>query len=169
MRGDIWLILGGARSGKTRRGLAIASAYAPRTYIATAEARDDEMRERIARHRVERDAVWQTVEAPIDLCGALCKADRPDSVIMIDCLTLWLSNLMEKNAALEDETAKLVETLPSISAAVVVVSNEVGLGIVPEHALARAFRDAQGRLNQIVAAAADHVELMVAGLPLIVK
>jgi adenosylcobinamide kinase/adenosylcobinamide-phosphate guanylyltransferase len=169
VRGGVWFVLGGARSGKTRRGLAIASGYASRTYIATAEARDDEMRERIARHRAERDAVWQTIEAPIDLCGALRTADRLDSVIMIDCLTLWLSNLMEKNAALEDETAKFVEVLSSISAAIVVVSNEVGLGIVPEHALARAFRDAQGRLNQAVAAAADHVELMVAGLPLIVK
>lgn len=169
MRGGVWLILGGARSGKTRRGLAIAGAYASRTYLATAEARDDEMRERIARHRAERDAVWQTIEAPVDLYGALREADRPDSVIMIDCLTLWLSNLMEKNAALEDETAKLVEVLSSLSATIIVVSNEVGLGIVPEHALARAFRDAQGRLNQAVAAAADHVELMVAGLPLIVK
>lgn len=169
VKGDTWLILGGARSGKTRRALAIANAYASRTYIATAEARDGEMRERIARHRAERDETWHTIEVPLDLCGALRKADREGGIIVVDCLTLWLSNLTEKGAAVEDETAKLIDVLSSMSAAVVVISNEVGFGIVPDNALSRAFRDAQGRLNQAVAAAADHVELTVAGLPLVLK
>ena len=169
VKGGVWLILGGARSGKTLRGLAIGSAYTSRIFIATAEARDDEMHARIARHRAERDTTWKTIEAPLDLCGALRKADRLDGVIVVDCLTLWLSNLMERNASLEDEIANLIEALSSTSAAVIIISNEVGFGIVPDNALSRAFRDAQGRLNQAIAAAADHVELVVAGLPLVLK
>jgi adenosylcobinamide kinase/adenosylcobinamide-phosphate guanylyltransferase len=165
----VWLILGGARSGKTTRGLAIAGAFAPHTYIATAEARDDEMRDRIARHRAERGSDWTTREVPLDLCSALSEADGPGRGILVDCLTLWLSNLMEAGRPLEDETRALVQTLSGLSANVVLVSNEVGFGIVPANALARAFRDAQGRLNQAVAAAAHHVELMVAGLPLKIK
>jgi adenosylcobinamide kinase/adenosylcobinamide-phosphate guanylyltransferase len=164
-----WLILGGARSGKTTRGLGIVGAFTPRTYIATAEARDDEMRDRIARHRAERDTGWTTLETPLDLCDALRRADGQGSGILVDCLTLWLSNLVEAGRPLEQETQNLIATLAGLRAATVFVSNEVGFGIVPDNALARAFRDAQGRLNQAIAAAVDHVELMVAGLPLTLK
>jgi adenosylcobinamide kinase / adenosylcobinamide-phosphate guanylyltransferase len=167
--GEVWLILGGARSGKTRRGLAVAASRSCRTYIATAETRDDEMRARIARHRTERDAGWKTVEAPLDLCGALRDADDPGAAIVVDCLTLWLSNLIERERSMEAETNMLTETLAALSATVILISNEVGSGIVPANALSRRFRDAQGWLNQAVAAAADHVELMVAGLPLKLK
>src|SRR5271168_2995529 len=105
------LILGGARSGKTTRGLGIVGAFTPRTYIATAEARDGEMRDRIARHRAERDEGWTTLEAPLDLCNALRKADGQGSGILVDCLTLWLSNLMEVGRPLEQETHDLIATL----------------------------------------------------------
>jgi adenosylcobinamide kinase / adenosylcobinamide-phosphate guanylyltransferase len=164
-----WLILGGARSGKTRRALALAGGFAAPVYIATAEARDGEMQERIARHRAERGAEWVTIEAPLDLCGALHQADAPGKAILVDCLTLWLSNLMEMGLSPEDETAKLIQAIAALSATVVLVSNEVGLGIVPDNGLARCFRDAQGRLNQAIAAVADHVEMIVAGLPLTIK
>lgn len=169
MTGNVWLILGGARSGKTRRGLALAESYPSRIYIATAEARDVEMQERIAHHRAERGVDWRTVEAPLDLCGALRRADGSDAAILVDCLTLWLSNLMEQGRAVEAETAMLAETLSALSASVILVSNEVGLGIVPDNAVTRKFRDAQGRLNQAIATVAGHVELIVAGLPLKIK
>ncbi len=167
--GKSWLILGGARSGKTRLALAIAGNFSTPVYIATAEARDAEMRDRIARHRAERAPEWTTVEAPLDLCGALRSADAPGKAILVDCLTLWLSNLMEAGLPPEDEARKLVQTIAGLSAAIIMVSNETGLGIVPDNALARAFRDEQGRLNQIMAAACNHVELIVAGLPLAIK
>jgi len=167
--GEVWLILGGARSGKTRRGLAIAGGYPSRVYIATAEARDAEMQARIAHHRAERGVEWKTVEVPLDLCEALRNADGAGTVVLVDCLTLWLSNLVERERSVEAETALLAETLCALSATVILISNEVGLGIVPDNALARKFRDAQGRLNQAIAALADHVELVVAGLPLKIK
>jgi adenosylcobinamide kinase/adenosylcobinamide-phosphate guanylyltransferase len=167
--GKTWLILGGARCGKTRRALGIVGGFAEPVYVATAEARDGEMKDRITRHRAERGPEWTTVEAPLGLCGALRKADAPGKAILVDCLTLWLSNLMEAGLSPENETVKLIQTIQALSATVVLVSNEVGLGIVPDNALARAFRDAQGRLNQSVAAAVDHVELIVAGLPLVIK
>ncbi len=166
---EVWLVLGGARSGKTTRALAIAGQYQNPIYVATAEARDGEMQDRIARHRAERGPQWTTVEAPFDLCAALKAADGKRKAILVDCLTLWLSNLMEAGRSPEEEAQTLVATLSGLTAVVVLVSNEVGLGIVPDNALARAFRDAQGRLNQTVAAAADHVELIVAGLPLTIK
>lgn len=169
MSRDVWLILGGARSGKTRRGLALSSGYAARIFIATAEARDGEMQERIAHHRTKRGGGWRTIEAPLDLCGALRNADSAGTAILVDCLTLWLSNLMERGRSIETETALLSETLSTLSTTVILISNEVGWGIVPDNALARRFRDAQGRLNQAIAALADHVELMVAGLPLKIK
>ncbi len=167
--GTSWLIFGGARSGKTRRGLAIAGAHAPCTYIATAEARDDEMRQRIVLHRAERGLSWSTVEVPLDLAAALKTADGPTRGILVDCLTLWLSNLFEAGLSVEEETQRLIETVSGLAATTVFISNEVGLGVVPDNALARSFRDAQGRLNQSMAAAVSHVELMVAGLPLTLK
>ena len=163
------LVLGGARSGK--------SGYAERllgdsgqgcVYIATAEAWDDEMRQRIARHRADRPPEWETVEAPLDLPQALdgLPAGRP---VLIDCLTLWLSNVMLAERDVAAETDALLGALARTAAPVVCVSNEVGLGIVPDNALARRFRDAQGTVNQRVAARADRVVLMTAGLPLVLK
>ncbi len=165
----VWLVLGGARSGKTARALHLVKPYAPRTYIATGEARDEEMRARIARHRADRGPGFLTVEEPLDIVSALKHADGRGAGVVVDCLTLWLSNLMERGQSPEDETRKLVNCFRALQATVVLISNEVGSGIVPENALARAFRDEQGRLNQTVAAAADRAELVVAGLPLHLK
>lgn len=164
-----WLILGGARSGKTRRALAIAEGFAERIYIATAEALDDEMADRIARHREERGAGWVTVEAPLDLPAAIGAITSPDAVCVVDCLTLWLSNLMAAGRDICADCAALCAAVVSAQCAVVLVSNEVGLGLVPETPLGRAFRDHQGRLNQQVAAVAGQVEFVAAGLPLRLK
>jgi len=163
------LILGGARSGKTARALARAeAAAAARVYVATAEAWDDEMAARIARHKAERGAGWRTVEAPLDLPGALACVGA-DEAVLIDCLTLWLSNLMGAQRDPEAETAALIEAVAACPARVFLVSNEVGLGLVPETPLGRAFRDRQGWLNQRVAAAAGRVTFVAAGLPLTLK
>jgi adenosylcobinamide kinase/adenosylcobinamide-phosphate guanylyltransferase len=166
------LVLGGARSGKSRfaEGLVRAAAGArPPCYIATAQAWDDEMAARIARHRADRAGQgWVTVEAPHDLAAALA-AQPAGAAVLIDCLTLWLTNRMLAGADLEADSAALVAALSAHPAPVVAVSNEVGLGIVPENALARAFRDAAGRLHQDIAVRADRVALVVAGLPMWVK
>jgi len=162
------LVLGGARSGKSRHAESIVMKVTPPwIYVATAASGDDEMAARIAAHRARRSTDWRTVEAPRDLAGAL--AGICDGAVLVDCLTLWLSNLMLADADIDAETARLETALASIGAPVVLVSNEVGSGIVPDNALARRFRDAQGRLNQRMAARADRVVLMVAGLPLVVK
>ena len=172
------VVLGGARSGKTRHALALAEAAAPaRAYVATAEAWDDEMAERIRRHQDERDATWTTHEAPLDLVAAIATitaAADGTVAIVVDCLTLWISNLMHHGGDVDDVTARLVHASLQFAAAdhphrLIFVSNEVGLGIVPENAMARAFRDHQGRVNQAVAAAADRAIFIVAGLPLILK
>ena len=163
------LVLGGARSGKSRRAEELIAEYAPPwTYIATAEALDDEMRERIAAHRARRDARWQTIEAPHALADAVRQvpADRP---LLIDCVTLWLSNRLLADADLEREVPALLDALAGRSGATIVVSNEVGLGIVPDNALARRFRDAAGVANQGIAARADRVEFIAAGLALRLK
>ena len=136
-------------------------------YVATAEALDDEMRARIAAHRAQRGGGWRTVETPLDLPGALQGAGR--APVLVDCLTLWLSNLMLGGHEQSAACIALEAALDARAAPTVLVSNEVGLGIVPEHALARAFRDEAGRLHQRMAARADAVVLMVAGLPLVVK
>ena len=163
----ITLILGGARSGKTAHALAAAEASGRGlVMIATAEALDAEMEERIARHRAERGPRWRTLEAPLDLAAALAHVSAEETAV-VDCLTLWVSNLMHADRDLEAETARLIAALPGRD--VVLVSNEVGLGIVPDNALARRFRDAAGRLNQQVAAAADRVVFVAAGLPLTLK
>jgi adenosyl cobinamide kinase/adenosyl cobinamide phosphate guanylyltransferase len=161
-------VIGGARSGKSRyaEGL-IATLPPPWTYVATAEALDAEMAERIGAHRARRGAQWRTIEAPRDLAAALMESATTPA--LVDCLTLWLSNLMLANADIEAETARLEDALMAARAPVVLVANEVGSGIVPEHALGRRFRDLQGALNQRMAARADRVVLMVAGLPLTVK
>ena len=163
------LVLGGARSGKSRyaESLVVASPP-PWTYIATAEAGDSEMAERIAGHRGRRGDDWRTVEAPHDLPSALA-AEAIDSPALVDCLTLWLSNRMLADTDVEAEIARLEAALDVRRGPVVLVSNEVGFGIVPDNALARRFRDLQGCLNQRVAARADRVVLMVAGIPVVVK
>ena len=166
---QLTLVLGGARSGKSRYAESLVTACPPPwTYIATAELLDDEMRARIAEHRARRGADWRTIEAPRDLAEAL-QRNSAGGAVLVDCLTLWLTNRMLADADVEAESARLEIVLSGLSAPRVVVSNEVGLGIVPDNALARRFRDAQGRLNQRIAARADRVVLMVAGLPLVVK
>ena len=163
------LVLGGARSGKSRYAETVAmSSPPPWAYLATAEALDDEMAARISEHRNRRGAQWQTIEAPLDLAGAL--AGAPLSVtILVDCLTLWLSNLMLADSDIDGEIERLERVMAARNAPVVLVSNEVGSGIVPNNAQARRFRDLQGRLNQRIAARADRVVLVVAGLPMFVK
>lgn len=161
------MILGGARSGKTTHALRLAEATpGGLVMIATAEALDAEMAERIARHRAERGPRWRTIEAPLDLAGALAEVG-PGETAVVDCLTLWLSNLMFAEQDVEQETEILITALAGHD--VVLVSNEVGLGIVPDNALARRFRDEAGRLNQRIAAAADRVLFVAAGLPLVLK
>ncbi|MDT8856552.1 bifunctional adenosylcobinamide kinase/adenosylcobinamide-phosphate guanylyltransferase [Paracoccaceae bacterium Fryx2] len=162
-------VIGGARSGKSRIGEALVTATGRRRiYIATAEAWDDEMRARISEHRCDRGGGWQTVEAPRDLCGALSQAPAT-ACILVDCATLWLTNHMLAEADLDAETDRLLAALAACAAPVVMVSNEVGWSIVPDNALARRFRDAQGRLNQRLAAQAGLVLAVMAGLPLVLK
>ena len=168
MSGRSVLILGGARSGKTRRALRLGEPFAERVYIATAEPLDAEMGDRIDRHQRERGAAWTTVEAPIDLPGAIA-AVPAGAAGVVDCLTLWLSNLMHAGCDVEAATDALLEATLACPATLFIVSNEVDLGLVPETALGRAFRDAQGRLNQTVAAAATEVEFIAAGLPIRLK
>jgi adenosylcobinamide kinase / adenosylcobinamide-phosphate guanylyltransferase len=164
------LILGGARSGKSSRAQALAEAASPkRLFVATAEALDDEMTARIARHQADRSAGWRTFEAPLDLAPVIAQAAGRDEFILIDCLTLWLSNLFHHKRDVEAEIDALCAALRSSHAQIALVSNEIGLGLVPETPLGRAFRDAQGRLNQKVAAVCDEVEFVAAGLPLRLK
>jgi adenosylcobinamide kinase / adenosylcobinamide-phosphate guanylyltransferase len=163
------LILGGARSGKSRYAERLIETFPPPwIYIATAEAEDAEMAERIADHKARRGAQWQTVEASRALAEALAAAP-PGAAVLIDCLTLWLSNLMASGSDIDASTRALKEVLAKRTGPTVMVSNEVGLGIVPDNALARRFRDLQGRLNQDLAAEALRVVMMVAGLPVPVK
>jgi adenosylcobinamide kinase / adenosylcobinamide-phosphate guanylyltransferase len=162
-------VLGGARSGKSRYGESLIMREPPPwTYVATAEALDNEMTQRIAAHRARRSGDWHTLEAPHDLPAALAALPRA-AVVLVDCLTLWLSNLLLAGSDIEAETARLDRVLREMRGRVVLIANEVGFGIVPENALARRFRDLQGALNQRIAARADQVVLVVAGLPLFVK
>ena len=161
------LVLGGARSGKSRYAESLMAALPPPwIYLATAEARDAEMAERIAAHRTRRGTGWQTVEEPHDVASVLA-AD--EGAILVDCMTLWLSNRMLAGADMDAEIAALEAALDGHLWPAVLVSNEVGFGIVPDNELARRFRDLQGRLNQRLAARADRVVLVVAGLPMVVK
>jgi adenosylcobinamide kinase / adenosylcobinamide-phosphate guanylyltransferase len=165
----IILITGGARSGKSTRAEARAQAFAGQpVYIATAEALDAEMTDRIAKHRARRGSEWQERETPLELVSALHETDG-GGARLVDCLTLWLSNLMHAERDWEKEAKLLAEALGRQKSPVVLVTNEVGLGIVPDNALARRFRDAAGILNQMVARVADEVEFVVAGLPMRVK
>lgn len=165
------LILGGARSGKSRHAQHLAEACdLPVTLIATAQARDAEMAARIARHRAERPAGWQTVEEPLHLAAALQQAAGAELCVLIDCLTLWLLNLLEAGeATFAAERAALLSCLPSPAGEIIIVSNEVGLGIVPMGELSRRFVDEAGWLNQDIARLANRVTFIAAGLPLILK
>lgn len=166
----VTLVLGGARSGKSAYAerLILAAADSA-TYLATAAAGDAEMTARIAHHRARRGAAWTTCEEPFEIAATLVQKAEPDRPILVDCLTLWLSNLMAEARDIAAETQTLLASLPALRGPVVFVSNEVGLGIVPDNALARVFRDHAGRLNQTLAAAADRVVFIAAGLPLILK
>jgi adenosylcobinamide kinase/adenosylcobinamide-phosphate guanylyltransferase len=162
-------LLGGARSGKSAYAEKLATALpAPWTYIATAQAFDDEMAERIALHRARRGEGWSTVDAPLELAQAL-RAVPDGRPVLVDCLTLWFSNHMLADHDLDALSVELESVLSAPRGPWFVVSNEVGLGIVPDSALGRRFRDAQGRLNQRIAALAERVFFMVAGLPMQVK
>ncbi|MEW6386934.1 MAG: bifunctional adenosylcobinamide kinase/adenosylcobinamide-phosphate guanylyltransferase [Thermodesulfobacteriota bacterium] len=167
------LILGGTRSGKSRYALNLAERWPePRLYLATAEAGDAEMAERIARHRRERGGAWDTREVPLELAEALAAAQGKYQVILVDCLTLWLSNLLgqgQEGAALDAALEGLLAALKASATPAVLVSNEVGWGIVPDNPLAREFRDRVGLLHQRLGEVADRVVLLVAGLPLILK
>jgi adenosylcobinamide kinase/adenosylcobinamide-phosphate guanylyltransferase len=166
----VTLILGGARSGKSRFAEQLVAGHpGRRVYLATAEARDAEMAERIRHHRARRGEGWDTVEEPLDLAGALARAAQGGAAVLVDCLTLWLSNLMGVGRDPAAEKSRLVADLPRLGGPVVFVSNEVGLGIVPDNALARSFRDEAGRLHQAMAAAADRVYFVAAGLSLTLK
>lgn len=162
-------VLGAAASGKSAFAERLVSATGrPKTYIATAQAWDEEMRVKIVAHQARRGAGWVTVEAPLDLAGPLA-AIGADEAVLIDCTTLWLSNLMANEADLTNEESRLFHAIGKCAGTVCVVSNEVGAGVVPDNALARRFRAAQGRLNQGLAARAGLVVQVVAGLPLVLK
>ncbi len=165
----IILTTGGARSGKSQRAEARARSFPGQPiYIATAEALDAEMSERIAKHRARRGSDWIEREVPLELAQALVETDGAGARL-VDCLTLWLSNLLHAQRDWSQEFAHLADTLADQRSPVVLVTNEVGFGIVPDNALARAFRDATGIMNQTIAAVADEVELVVAGLPMRLK
>jgi len=165
----ISLIFGGAKSGKSNYAENLAIPYSNKIYIATAEARDEEMQKRIKNHQNQRDNNWHTIEEPVNFIPHLTKSYTENTIILIDCMTIWLSNLMEKSLSITDMTDTLLNNLSSCSADVILVSNELGLSIVPENALARAFRDEQGLLNQKLAKRATNVVFIAAGLPLILK
>lgn len=163
------LVLGGASSGKSRWAEALTESYGlPKHYVATAQAFDDEMRDKIAAHVAQRGPGWTTHEAPLDLPGVLATVPD-DAVLLLDCVSLWLSNQLLAGSDLGAQGAKLIAALRACGGPVVIVSNEVGQGVVPESALGRAFRNAQGRLNQDLAAICDPVVLVTAGLPLALK
>ena len=166
---ELYLVLGGARSGKSRHAETLVEAGPPPwRYIATAEPNDEEMRARIREHRERRGAGWRTVEEPLQI-GAALNDCPPEAPLLVDCLTLWLGNLMLKQRPVEAEIGRLVAALERRRATTVLVSNEVGMGIVPENRLARDFRDAAGALHGELAGRAEHVHFMVAGIPMIVK
>jgi adenosylcobinamide kinase/adenosylcobinamide-phosphate guanylyltransferase len=166
----VTLVLGGARSGKSRYAeRLVEEAAAGGTYCATAEPGDGEMAARIAAHRARRGPFWQTVEVPLELPVAIVKKAAVDRPLLIDCLTLWLSNLLLAGKCIEAETAAFAAALREAVGPVVLVANEVGLGLVPETPLGRRFRDEAGRLNQEIAGLADRVVFIAAGLPLVLK
>lgn len=170
--GKIVFIIGGSKSGKTGFALAQASSHqGKKAYIATAEALDEEMHERIKRHRSERGVLWDTHEEPLNIADVLREIDGQYRAIVIDCLTLWLSNVMHSSADIEHETEKFIDILRNKKKGshIYIVSNEVGTGIVPGNELAREFRDLAGIMNQQVAKASDEVFMVAAGIPIKIK
>ncbi|MBV0933360.1 bifunctional adenosylcobinamide kinase/adenosylcobinamide-phosphate guanylyltransferase [Marinobacterium weihaiense] len=166
----IRLILGGARSGKSRLAEQLARASGREvTYIATAQAHDDEMQARIQRHRDERPAHWQTLEEPLALAATLLARQAPEHCLLIDCLTLWTTNQLLAGADMAAEREALCAALQNARGEILLVSNETGMGVVPMGELSRRFSDEAGWLNQAVAALADQVVLTVAGIPLVIK
>jgi adenosylcobinamide kinase / adenosylcobinamide-phosphate guanylyltransferase len=167
----VTLVLGGARSGKSRYAeRTIEAAAGAGLYLATAEVADAEMAARVAAHRARRGpGWWSTIEEPLEIARVIEAEARPDRPILVDCLTLWLSNLMQAGRDIDAETERLLSALAVARGPVVLVANEVGLGIVPETPLGRAFRDHAGRLNQRVAAAAERVVFVAAGLSMPLK
>ena len=164
------LVLGGQRSGKSRFAeKLVAESGARPFYIATATAGDNEMADRIAAHRHRRGDQWTTIEEPLELAAAIERADGERTAILVDCLSLWLSNLIEVGRQVDEESEALCGVLARVAVPVVIVSNEVGSGIIPANALARRYADALGTLNQSVAASVGRVVFMAAGLPLVVK
>jgi adenosylcobinamide kinase / adenosylcobinamide-phosphate guanylyltransferase len=167
--GRLTLVTGGARSGKSRYAESLITALPPPwVYIATAQAGDAEMAARIAAHQARRGPDWKIIEAPYDLVGAFLSVPAANAVL-VDCLTLWLSNCMLAHANVDEGAGRLAAALTRHPGRIVLVTNEVGSGIVPDNILARQFQDHQGRLNQRIAALADRVVLVVAGLPLALK
>ena len=166
MSGHLMLVLGGARSGKSAYAeVRVMARPGPWTYLATAEPGDGEMAARIGHHQARRGAGWRTLEAPLDLAAALQHKDDAEAVVLVDCLTLWVSNLMAADADIEAAGDQLVALLATLDGFVTFVSNEVGQGIVPDNEMARAFQDHMGRLHQKLAAVADEVVFVTAGLP----
>ncbi|MGC6329261.1 bifunctional adenosylcobinamide kinase/adenosylcobinamide-phosphate guanylyltransferase [Rhizorhabdus sp. FW153] len=164
------LVIGGARSGKSRYAQQRAEATGlRRMFVATAQAFDAEMRDRIDRHRDDRGPDWETVECPLALAEAVTAHAAPDALLLVDCLTLWTSNLILSDADCFAATTLLVEALGQADGPVILVTNEVGLGIVPDNALARRFRDEAGIVNQRIAAAVPEVQLLTAGIALCLK
>jgi len=169
---ELILILGGSRSGKSRKAVELAQPYKRKIFLATGVATDEEMRQRIARHQMERGPDWRTIEEPYEIVQTLDQAMHDFDVILLDCLTFWLSNLLlqeEDKNTIPDELSRLTALLRRREAAFIIVSNEVGMGVVPERSLGRRFRDHAGFANQRIAAIADVVILMVAGHPVQVK
>lgn len=168
----ITLVTGGSRSGKSSYALELAEQYNKKTFIATAQAMDAEMKARISKHREERGESYQTIEEPLEVANAVSSIEDRNSVILLDCLTVWLGNLMF-HLQTEDEQQQRVSgflnLMQSPPCDIIVVTNEVGMGIVPENELSRNFRDAAGHLNQQVAKLADKVIFMVSGIPMIIK
>jgi len=170
---EIILVTGGTRSGKSYTALRLAEGYKSKVFIATAEAFDDEMRLRIAKHKAERGNEWQTIEAPLDLSNAIANVHDSTAVIVVDCLTVWLSNLMYHNESITEDSLPcstlLIALKQSCVARIILVTNEVGMGIVPNHPLGRRFRDIAGRLNQRVGTIANQVIFVVCGQCLVIK
>jgi len=164
------LVLGGARSGKSAYAQRLAEACGPeRLYLATATAGDEEMAARIARHRADRGKGWTTLEEPLEVARALAVEARPGRVIVVDCLTLWLSNLLLAGRDLAPAVAALAHAVDALAGPAILVTNEVGMGLVPDHRIGRDFRDWQGRANREIGAACDAVIFVAAGLPLQLK
>lgn len=166
---DVTLVLGGARAGKSAFAEGLAQAWERRVYLATAVATDDEMTARIASHQARRGSGWRTVEEPLELSEAVRRESALGTGLLVECLTVWLGNLMHHGRDVDPACQALLESLGAAVGPVVLVANEVGLGIVPDNPMARAFRDHAGRLNQAAARAADRVFFVAAGIPMVLK